>query len=217
MDTLKAAVAAVIVIVALAGILLFVYKPQTSTQPYQQQAGSITTMTVNALLSASINTTQSQLVHVIPESGSVIYNVKDFDNDIDIVALNVNASQARQIFGIKTNSTGDLLVISNMVYPKITMPNNATIDFTFANFDSSMKCGFFLTTVNPALQQQNSPAVLYSLEAAFRGPMLSSYAPVTGEAYAYKTNISLGFFTSDYYMTSCGQNDTYGTILSSET
>lgn len=212
MDALKLAAIAIVIIVALLGVSLFVSKPQNSQQPQQQ--GTISTMTINALLAASINTTQTQLVHLIPESRSVIYNTKDIDNDIDVIAFNINATTATRLFNINTNNIGDMIVISGMVYPKITIPNNVTMDLTFVNLDTSKKCGVFITTIDPAFQQQSNPAVLYSLEAAFRGPLMGSYAPVTSEAYAYEANVSLGVFGSDYYMTSCGQNATYGTITS---
>ena len=215
MDMLKLAAIASVVAVALIGVSLFALKPQSPAQQYHQ-SGTVGTMALNALLSVSVNTTQSQLVHVIPESRSVIYNVKDLDGDIDIVAFNANATAAKNLFGISTNRTGDIIVISRMAYPRIEMPNNATVDLIFVNLDSSKRCGFFITTINPSLQQQSNPSILYSLEAAFRGPLLGSFAPVTMEAYTYEANVSLGFFGSDYYMTSCGQNDTYGTLVSSD-
>lgn len=173
--------------------------------------GYVGNMTVARALALSAISANSPYVSVIPQSNRIVFS----STNANVVVLNIDVSEAVAIANLnktRYRNQGDVLVIDGLVYPTIILPDNSTLNVTFVNLDDDENCGIFISYRDPALEFGSTPAGLYT-SSTFKTPLLGQFNAPQGIAQAaFSPTTNLTDFDTLWYLNSCSDNVTYGTI-----
>ncbi|MGI0133866.1 MAG: hypothetical protein ACREBW_02765 [Candidatus Micrarchaeaceae archaeon] len=174
-------------------------------------SGSVSNITVSQAIAISAMTSNSPYVNVSPKSNRISFTSRN----ASVVVLNIDVSEAAGLAYLNTSryqGAGDVLVVDGLVYPTILMPDNSTLNVTFVNLDIDENCGLFVSYTNPALEPGYTPTGLYA-QSTFKTPLLNGFDAPSGIAQAaFSPNTQMGHFTTLWYLGSCSNNMTYGTL-----
>lgn len=205
MEFTKTLAIVTIALLIIAGAL-FVLLPSILATKLLASGGKNTTLTFGAAISQFKNTTQTVLVHVLPDRNTVLFNLQN----VNLVVLAVNGVQAANLTH-SSSSTGPVdLVIAGLDFPEVQIEPNATLNVTFVNMVSTQNCDLIISTVNPSSVQNSGVQVSQNLGAILATPLLEEANLTQGTAHVFTASVPA--VTEDLWYTSTCTPSVYGHI-----
>lgn len=185
---------------------LFVLIPSILANKLISGSGKNTTLSFSDAISQFKNTTQTVLVHVLPDRNTVLFNLRE----VNLVVLAVNGIQAANLTHSSGNTGPVNLVIAGLNFPEVDIQPNSTMDITFVNMVSTQNCDLIISTLNPSSVQNSAIQISQDLGAALATPLLEEANLTQGVAHVYSATLpSVG---QDLWYTSTCTPSVYGHI-----
>lgn len=206
MEFTKTLAIVTIALLIIAGVL-FVLLPTILATKLLASGGKNTTLTFGAAISQFKNTTQTVLVHVLPDRNTVLFNLQD----VNLVVLAVNGVQAANLTHSSSTGAGPVdLVIAGLNFPEVEIEPNATLNVTFVNMVSTQNCDLIISTVNPSSVQNSGVQISQNLGAILATPLLDEANLTQGTAHVFTASVPA--VTEDLWYTSTCTPSVYGHI-----
>ncbi|MDE1855921.1 MAG: hypothetical protein KGH49_01665 [Candidatus Micrarchaeota archaeon] len=196
-----------IAIVVVAAVLFITVSSFSSSKVLNPASGKNSTVTFSEAVSEFRNTTQSVLVHAIPEQNVLLYNGRD----VNIVLLSASAQLSQNLTSRVPNATvdGTALITGGLIYPEIEVPPGANLNITYINLQTGDNCNLLISTVNPESFASSPVQPSQQLGAVFASPDLP---PANDSRSAHKYSATIDSVNSDLWYSSDCVPSVYGHI-----
>lgn len=184
-------------LLVVAGIL-FVTIPIFLASSVLSINGKNTSASLATVIGEFKNTTQTVLVHIIPERNTVLFN----SHAANLVFLSVNEKQAQNLTSQNADGNPVTLIAGGLIFPTVDVQRNASVKIIFVNMVPDQSCNLVITTINPATVASSGVQISSQLGAVLSTPSLLPANLITGKVYQYTA--SLPTVSSDlWYSSSC--------------
>jgi len=187
--------------------ILFITIPIFLSSSLVAGTGKNTSVSFSQALGQFKNTTQTVLVHIIPDRNLVLFN----SHSTNLVVLSVDSQQAQNLTQSGNSNSGPItLLIAGLVFPQVDLQPNASITVVFINMAPDQSCNFIVSTINPSTVSNSGVQVSQQLGAVLVTPNLAPANLTTGKVYQYTA--TLPAIPDNLWYTSSCTPSVYGLI-----
>ncbi|MDE1870467.1 MAG: hypothetical protein KGH71_05830 [Candidatus Micrarchaeota archaeon] len=200
--------ALVTIAILIVAAILFLTIPIFLSSSLVAGSGKNTSVSFSQAIGQFKNTTQTVLVHIIPDRNTVLFN----SHSTNLVVLSVDSQQAQNLTesGNGSDQNPISLLIAGLIFPQVDVQPNASITIVFINMAPDQSCNFIVTTINPSSISNSGVQVSQQLGAVLVTPDLAPANLTTGKVYQYTA--SLPAIPDTLWYTSSCTPSVYGSI-----
>ncbi|MDE1870420.1 MAG: hypothetical protein KGH71_05590 [Candidatus Micrarchaeota archaeon] len=188
--------------------ILFLTIPIFLSSSLVAGSGKNTSVSFSQAIGQFKNTTQTVLVHIIPDRNTVLFN----SHSTNLVVLSVDSQQAQNLTesGSSSGQGPISLLIAGLIFPQVNVQPNASITIVFINMAPDQSCNFIVSTINPSSISNSGVQVSQQLGAILVTPDLAPANLTTGKVYQYTA--ALPSIPDNLWYTSSCTPSVYGAI-----